>query len=253
VLRDSIRNRVYHNSIIDNWEQQGFDDTGENTWGDGYPSGGNYWSDYAGADFFRGVYQNESGSDGIGDAPYIIDAYNSDHYPLMKPYAGPVDLGLVISVSRTVVPFGYNFTVSTNVTVINYGLETEISDFTLQMPTISFEQELTIDSRNSTIFAFAWNTTGFGKGNYTITSSLEPASGETDITDNTYSGWIVITIPGDINGDHWVNAKDAIILGKAFNSKRGEARFTPNADLNDDDWCNAKDAIILGTYFGQNW
>jgi nitrous oxidase accessory protein len=40
----------------------------------------NYWSDYDGTD---------ADSDGIGDAPYIIDAYNADHYPLIKPVAVP--------------------------------------------------------------------------------------------------------------------------------------------------------------------
>ena len=86
VLRDSIRNRVYHNSIIDNWEQQGFDDTGENTWDDGYPGGGNYWSDYVGTDLHSGPYQNETGSDKIGDTPYTIDADNADSYPLIYSY-----------------------------------------------------------------------------------------------------------------------------------------------------------------------
>jgi len=57
-----------------------------NVWDDGYPSGGNYWSDYNGTDIFRGIYQNETGSDGIGDTAYIIDANNIDHYPLMSPW-----------------------------------------------------------------------------------------------------------------------------------------------------------------------
>jgi len=48
-----------------------------NVWDDGYPSGGNYWSDYTGVD---------ANSDGIGDTPYILDAQNVDNYPLMQPF-----------------------------------------------------------------------------------------------------------------------------------------------------------------------
>jgi hypothetical protein len=61
-------------------------------WDAGYPSGGNFWSDYNGTDSQNGSYQNQTGSDGIGDTPYVIDANNTDRYPLMAPlnafYAG---------------------------------------------------------------------------------------------------------------------------------------------------------------------
>jgi outer membrane protein assembly factor BamB len=64
-----------------------FETTGyANVWDDGYPSGGNYWSDYAGSDLFSGSNQNELGNDGIGDTPYIIDSDNLDRYPLMIPW-----------------------------------------------------------------------------------------------------------------------------------------------------------------------
>jgi len=75
-------NKIYHNNFIDNADQVLLS-ISFNIWDDGYPSGGNYWSDYAGVDIYRGPYQNETGSDGIGDTPYIIDADNQDRYPLM--------------------------------------------------------------------------------------------------------------------------------------------------------------------------
>lgn len=54
-----------------------------------YPIGGNYWSECEGIDKYSGPYQNESGSDGIGDTPYIVDQYTVDHYPLMGAFYGP--------------------------------------------------------------------------------------------------------------------------------------------------------------------
>ncbi len=77
----SYGNLIYHNNFIDNTVQVHVEY--ENTWDDGYPSGGNYWSDYTGLDEFSGPYQNETENDGIGDTPYIINAKNRDRYPHM--------------------------------------------------------------------------------------------------------------------------------------------------------------------------
>lgn len=75
---------IYHNSFMENTEVP-FDYLSLVSWDDGYPSGGNYWSDYAGIDIMSGLLQNIPGSDGIGDTPYVIDADSRDDYPLMAP------------------------------------------------------------------------------------------------------------------------------------------------------------------------
>jgi len=54
-------------------------------WNDTYPNCGNYWSNYSGTDQLGGMAQNETGSDGIGDAPHAVNGKNIDHYPLMAP------------------------------------------------------------------------------------------------------------------------------------------------------------------------
>jgi parallel beta-helix repeat protein len=76
-------NKIYHNNFKDN--DQHVLINGANAWDNDYPSGGNYWSNYTGVDEKSGPYQNETGSDGIGDTPYTIDEYNVDKYPLMAP------------------------------------------------------------------------------------------------------------------------------------------------------------------------
>jgi parallel beta-helix repeat protein len=80
-------NKFFHNDIIDNKRQALVRGERKATWDNGYPSGGNYWSDYAGVDEMSGPNQDKPGSDGIGDTPYVIDRENVDRYPLMRPCA----------------------------------------------------------------------------------------------------------------------------------------------------------------------
>jgi parallel beta-helix repeat protein len=83
----SSDNLIYHNNFIGNTHQATTDAYSyNNVWDNGYPSGGNFWSDYSGDDSHSGPNQNEAGSDGIGDTPYIIDGFNRDDYPLMNTY-----------------------------------------------------------------------------------------------------------------------------------------------------------------------
>lgn len=60
-----------------------WDDRSSNIWNAEYPYGGNNWDDYSGLDNYRGVFQNETGSDLVGDEPYVINLNNVDRYPLL--------------------------------------------------------------------------------------------------------------------------------------------------------------------------
>jgi len=85
-LRFSFDNKIFHNNLIDNTNQAFELQRHENTWSNGYPSGGNYWSDHNSTDVYSGPYQNLTDSDGIGDTPYNILWNNQDNYPLIHPY-----------------------------------------------------------------------------------------------------------------------------------------------------------------------
>ena len=94
LLDSSDNNRICHNILINNTNQA--HDNGTNYWDNGYPSGGNYWSDYAGLDNYWGENQNTPGGDGFGDTPYDIHmGTNQDHYPLMNPV---VSRGVEVSI-----------------------------------------------------------------------------------------------------------------------------------------------------------
>lgn len=81
----SYDGRVYHNNFIDNGLAP-FLYSSSATWDSGYPSGGNYWSDYNSTDLFSGLSQEGTGSDGMCDDEYVVDKNNKDNYPLMGPF-----------------------------------------------------------------------------------------------------------------------------------------------------------------------
>ncbi|KAF5415552.1 MAG: Cell surface glycoprotein [Candidatus Methanogaster sp.] len=84
-LEDSSSNSIYHNNLLGNTDHA-YDDDGTNSWDDGYPSGGNYWSDYTG----KYPDAGEIDESGIWDTPYDISggAGAKDDYPLMESWSG---------------------------------------------------------------------------------------------------------------------------------------------------------------------
>ncbi len=73
---------VFHNNFLDSVKKQAITDGAQYNWDAGYPSGGNFWSDLQCVDSFSGPNQDQPGSDGICDSPYVIDDDNRDRYPL---------------------------------------------------------------------------------------------------------------------------------------------------------------------------
>jgi parallel beta-helix repeat protein len=90
-LWDSHYNAIYHNNFVNNsqpgWQAvcSNIPFSADNKWDNGYPSGGNYWSDYNGTDQHGGTNQNAKGPDAIGDAPYNVNFGQRDRYPLISP------------------------------------------------------------------------------------------------------------------------------------------------------------------------
>jgi parallel beta-helix repeat protein len=108
-LYSSDGNIIYNNNfqnIRQVWN------SGVNYWN--YDGEGNYWSDYNGSDFYGGFYKNETGCDGIGDEPYVIDENNRDDFPLMGMFS-PYEVYFKNE--------KYRFTLISNSTVSNFSFE----------------------------------------------------------------------------------------------------------------------------------
>ena len=72
-------NKIYHNNFIRNATQVTDYSSAAVIWDDGYPSGGNHWSNWTEPDVFSGAGQDETGGDGIVDKAYL-----KDRYPFVK-------------------------------------------------------------------------------------------------------------------------------------------------------------------------
>ena len=164
--------RIYGNHIINNTRQAGVSSVvtppvGAVVWDNGYPTGGNYWSDYIGQDL---------NYDSIGDFPYDIKGNGylgwyggRDRFPLVtSPYDGPIILEAF-----------YNYTMS--------------SDFE-----VTFDASLSYAS-NSTIVKYEWDfgdgTTGVG---VTVTHKYNSGIGplyamSAAVPDPTYSATLKVT------------------------------------------------------------
>jgi hypothetical protein len=139
----------------------------------------------------------------------------------------------VIDVAPSKTVIGQNLTAQVSVTVANQGSYTETFNVTAYAnTTATATKEVTLSSGNFATLVFTWNTTGFAKGNYTVSAVADTVSGETNTANNNRTdGIVTVAIVGDLNTDGKVDMKDISLVARAFGTKPGDARWNPNADV----------------------
>jgi len=169
--------------------------------------------------------------------------------------AGVHDVAIIdVAPWKTIIGQGFNCSV--NVTAINEGDFTETFDVSLKANTtvVGIQTVNNLPSGTSTNLTFIWDTTGYVIGNYTISAYATPVLGEIDTADNTcIDGFVIVTIPGDLNGDYRVNYKDLGILAVAYGSDPTKPNWNPYADINGDGRVNYKDLGILAINYGKKY
>jgi parallel beta-helix repeat protein len=251
----SSDNAIFQNDFVNN-TQHIYSESSTNRWDNGYPSGGNYWSGYAGVDLFNGPNQNLPGSDGIADSPYSCSEDDQDRYPLMQTFTNVAVQGVIPI--KTVVGQGYNATIA--IQVENQGWETRTTnvEVTLDTTTILTLNDLVMTGKNRTILTYTWQTSGYSIGNYTLSATATTVPGETDTTDNNCTWMVHVGVPGDVSSstqglyDGIVNMRDIQYMILLFNAKPGSTKWNPNADVNNDLVVNMRDINIAIMNFNKH-
>lgn len=73
-------NKFFHNNFINNQDQVLYIGSGTNIWDDGFPKGGNYWSNHS-----------CTGNPSNGSQPYTINVNNVDNYPFQNQDGWPTN------------------------------------------------------------------------------------------------------------------------------------------------------------------
>jgi len=207
-LTESSNNSIFRNDFINNVDQVYidlmFNILSVNVWDDGYPSGGNYWSDYAGVDEKSGPTQDQPGRDGIGDTPYSIDADNRDRYPLMSP-----EHDLVVSIAPPVsIRLGGSLLL--NATVTNAGSKNETNVEFLLFINNTVVNSTTIPllkACNSYMLSYLWTPTV--DGTYNVTAYARPVTGETFIENNRKTAFTIV-VPVGVKAGDWIKVEYTI-------------------------------------------
>jgi len=194
----SINMLFYHNRFINNVVQatvpaEDVEGLHVIDWNSSYPIGGNYWSNYGGTDLYQWPQQTVIGPDGIGDTPYTVYDVSIDHYPLMPPHFGKIDVGA----SRS------------NLATYTYGSKYQALEDCFAQSISLYVEEMNGENRPLKVAIYNDNA---GKPSTLL------AQGTTNIPAG-YRNWVTVTLsthPNLLPGNYYWLVANAIASGKSL-------------------------------------
>ena len=262
-LERSSNNIIHHNIFMNNVRQvSAWDNT--TMWDDGYPSGGNYWSDYE----ERYPDAEELNDSGIWDTPYVIDANNQDNYPLVEPWTPTIKATVDIdpntlnlkSIGEWItcyieLPEGYNVS---DIDIYSIMLNNTFPISLLVVPPVLVPREigdydedripdLMVKFNRTTLTSHIYHTLGIEYGNVTLTITGQL----TDGTPFEGSDVIMVRMPGDVDDDGDVDPFDLGLFAGAYGTSLGDTYYKWAADFNEDGSIDPIDLCIFGAYYGE--
>jgi nitrous oxidase accessory protein NosD len=249
-------NSIYHNDFVNNSVQASSAPITDDQCDDGYPSGGNYWSDYSDVDLFCGPGQNVSGADGIWDHPYVIYGENLDNYPLTGSW-------IEVSIEETNSSKGgetYPVQVASNATFFEIkeipgSLRLNVSGETGTSAYVRIVQPIGLNASNIKVFL---NGTRL-----TFPSTDPPRSISTNGThysiyfaftfNSTYELTVAFHFKGDTDWDGDVDIFDIVYMASAYGVSQPDPRYDPNCDFDVDGDVDIFDIVAAVGNYGESW
>lgn len=162
----------------------------------------------------------------------------------------------VLSLSFSKTTIGQDCTFNVTVTAANPGYFIETFNVTvfLNQTRIAAGEVRDLVGNGQATITITCNVTGISNGNYTVMAYAEPVTDEIDTSDNTAGGQVIlVTVPGDVDGNRLVDIYDVVMLTAAYEAEQGQQGYTANKDITEDGVIDIYDVVTCTSHYEETW
>ena len=198
------------------------------------------------------VHWHLDGINAGNDNPFVVTM--DQNHSLYAEFVSQLGRNLaVLNLTCVRAIVGWNCVVNATVTIANQGGYTETFNVTFYAGATAIDQiQLWLPAESTVVVLMVWNTSGFARGNYTMSVCAGPVPEESRTDDNFMAdGVICVANPGDVNGDGKVDVRDLYAVARAYGSSEGQPNWNPACDINSDGKVDTRDYYITCRNYGK--